>query len=150
MQGVRVKRLNVIADERGRLFEILRDDDPGFCKFGQVYATTVFPGVVKGWHYHKRQTDIVTCVYGMIKLALFDGREESKTKGKVQEFFIGNHNMLSITIPPGVLHGFKGIGVDEAMVVNVIDFPYDHADPDEYRIDPHNNDIPYDWNRKDG
>lgn len=79
IDGVKVKKLKVIPDERGRLMEILRRDDEIFKKFGQVYATTAYPGVVKAWHYHKKQTDNFTCVSGAIRLALYDARPNSNT-----------------------------------------------------------------------
>ena len=150
IHGLRTKPLKVIPDERGRLFEILRRDEPLFKRFGQVYCTTVNAGVVKGWHYHKRQTDHFVCVAGMIKLVAYDARSGSPTRGLVNEFFIGVHHPLLVQIPPGVYHGFKGISEPEAIVINVPDVPYHPKRPDEYRLDPHQNDIPYDWSRKDG
>lgn len=150
IDGVSLKKLRLIPDERGRLMEIVRADDDDFTKFGQVYMTTCYPGVVKGWHYHKLQTDYMTAISGMLKIVLYDGREGSPTFGEVNEFFVGNHNPSRLTIPPGVCHGFKCIGTEEAIVVNTVTEPYNYDDPDEFRIDPHGNDIPYDWERKDG
>ncbi len=150
IEGVRVKKLRVIPDERGRLMEILRSDDELFQEFGQVYMTTAYPGVVKGWHYHKVQFDNMTCIQGMMKIVLYDGREDSKTCGEVQEFFAGEHNPILIHIPPYVYHGFKCVSEEEAIVVNVPTKVYDYEKPDEFRVDPHKNDIPYDWEIKDG
>ena len=150
IRGVRAKPLKIIADERGRLFEMLRCDEPVFRKFGQVYCTAVAYGVVKGWHYHKKQIDNFVCVSGMIKLVLYDARARSATRGQLNEFFIGTHQLQLVQIPPGVYHGFKGISQPESLVINVSSEPYHYAHPDEFRIDPHHNDIPYDWTRRDG
>ena len=150
IRGLRVKPLRVLADERGRLFEVLRRDEPLFKRFGQVYCTTVNCGVVKGWHYHKRQVDNFVCISGMIKLVAYDGRAGSPTKGVVNEFVIGTHNLLLVQIPAGVHHGFKGLTAPEAIVLNIPTEPYRRAKPDEYRLPPHGGDIPYDWSRKDG
>ncbi len=150
IKGVLTKPLKVIPDERGRLFEMLRKDDPIFRKFGQVYCTTVNYGVVKGWHYHKKQYDNFVCVGGMIKLVAFDDRPGSPTKGTANEFFIGTHNPLLVQIPPRVLHGFKGLTEPESVVINVATEPYHHGRPDEYRVDPHTGAVAYDWNRRDG
>src|SRR5262245_21426663 len=117
IDGVRTKQLKVIPDERGRLMEMLRCDDDLFLKFGQAYLTTAYPGVVKGWHYHKVQTDHFIVVRGMMKIVLYDGREDSLTYGLVNEFFMGDHNPMLLQIPPGVLHGFKCISEFEALVV---------------------------------
>ena len=148
--GVRTKPLTVSADERGRLMELLRADDELFTKFGQVYLTTAYPGVVKAWHAHERQTDHLVCVHGMIKLVLFDDREGSATRGAINEFFTGDHHPLLVEIPPLVLHGFKGISEHEALVVNIPTEVYDRRRPDELRIDAHDPRVPYDWARKDG
>ena len=150
IKGLQVKPLKVIPDERGRLFEMLRSNEPIFKQFGQAYCTTVEQGVVKGWHLHKKQVDNFVCVSGMIKLVAYDGRPSSATKGVVNEFFIGRDNPLLVQIPAGVLHGFKGLTAPEAIVINIPTEPYHHAKPDEYRTDPHENNVPYDWNRKDG
>jgi dTDP-4-dehydrorhamnose 3,5-epimerase len=150
IDGVKVKQLKIIPDERGRLMEILRSDDEIFEKFGQVYMTTAYPGVVKAWHYHKMQDDHFSVVKGMLKLALYDGREGSATRGEVNEFFLGESNPILVKIPQGIYHGFKGIGTEETLVINVVTMPYNRLEPDEYRIDPHDNDIPYDWSRRDG
>ena len=89
IDGVRVTPLKPIPDERGRLMEIFRSDEPDFERFGQVYLTTAYPGVVKAWHYHAKQTDNFVCVQGMMKVALYDAREDSPTKGETAEFFMG-------------------------------------------------------------
>lgn len=150
IEGVRVKKLKVIPDARGRLMEMLRADDDLFTRFGQVYLTTAYPGVVKGWHYHKKQTDNMIVVQGMMKIVIYDNREESSTKGEINEFFMGIHNPLLLQIPPLVLHGFKCISKEEAMVINCPTETYNYEDPDEFRIDPHKNDIPYEWEKVDG
>ncbi len=150
IDGVKTKALKIIPDERGRLMEMLREDDDLFIRFGQIYLTTAYPGVVKGWHYHRKQTDHFVVVKGMMKVVLYDGREDSPTYGEVNEFFMGEHNQILLQIPPFVYHGFKCISETEAMVVNIPTEKYDYQSPDEYRVDPHDNQIPYDWNRKDG
>jgi len=149
IEGAHVKPLRVIADERGYLYEMLRNDDPFFQQFGQCYLTAVYPGVVKGWHWHKLQTDHFVCVKGMAKVVLYDRREDSPTHGEVNEFFLGERNPILLVIPRGVLHGMKGIGTETALIINVPTHPYRHDQPDEFRVDPHDNDIPYDWDRKD-
>lgn len=150
IEGVVIKQLKLIPDERGRLMEMLRSDEDIFAGFGQVYMTTTYPQVVKAWHYHKKQDDFIVCVKGMLKLVLFDDRETSATRGEVAEFFIGDHNPMLVKVPRMVYHGWKCISTDEAIVINVPTEPYNREEPDEYRLDPHNNNIPYRWVRKDG
>jgi dTDP-4-dehydrorhamnose 3,5-epimerase len=150
IQGLKTKKLKVIPDQRGRLMEILRADDDLFEAFGQVYMTTTYPGVVKAWHLHKKQKDNVACVQGMIKLAVYDPREDSPTYKQVDEFYLGIHNPLLVQLPAGVYHGWMCVSMEEAIVVNVPTEVYNRENPDEFRLDPHENDIPYDWRRRDG
>jgi dTDP-4-dehydrorhamnose 3,5-epimerase len=150
IEGVKTKMLRVIADERGYLMEILRvDDSELFTKFGQVYVSATYPGVVKAWHYHERQIDNFACIAGMVKLVLVDTRPDSPTTGAVNEFFLGAQNPMLVQVPNLVYHGWKCISVDMALVVNVPTEPYHYAQPDEYRVEPHDT-LPYDWSRKDG
>lgn len=129
--------------------EILRVDDDLFPGFGQVYITTAFPGVVKAWHYHRTQVDNFAVVKGMAKVVLYDGRKDSPTYGQINEFFIGEHNPLLVQIPPEVLHGFKCISPDEVILLNCPSQVYNRDNPDEFRVDPLDNDIPYDWGRRE-
>jgi len=150
IDGVLARRAKVMCDERGRLSEIMRADDPWFEKFGQVYVTTTYPGVVKAWHYHKKQTDHFYVIKGMLKVALYDERKDSPTYGTVNELYLGEHCPGLVRIPPCVQHGWMCISETEAYIVNVVSEAYNYADPDEFRTHPHDNHIPYDWTRKDG
>ena len=150
IHDVKTKALRLIPDERGFLMEILRADERElFTKFGQVYVSATYPGVVKAWHYHQKQVDHFVCVAGMVKLVLVDTRENSPTKGAVNEFFLGTQNPTLVQVPNLVYHGWKCISAEMALVVNVPTEPYHYADPDEYRLAPHDT-LPYDWTRKDG
>lgn len=150
IEGVKTRKLTRIPDERGYLMEMFRSDWPEFEKFGQVYITAVYPGVVKGWHYHKLQDDNFICVSGMAKVVLYDGREGSSTFGEINEFFIGELNPMHVQIPKGVYHGFKGISDAVTLIVNVPTELYNYSEPDEYRLPAHTSEIPYDWTRQDG
>lgn len=145
IEGVWVKDLRFIPDERGRLIEILRSDEEGFVEFGQVYMTTTYPGVVKAWHLHKVQDDNFCCLKGSVKLVMYDARDGSPTKGKINELFIGDHNPKLVRVPPGVYHGWKCVSEDEAIILNVPTEPYNHEAPDEYRAAWNTPDIPYSW-----
>jgi dTDP-4-dehydrorhamnose 3,5-epimerase len=145
IDGVVIKKLKIIEDKRGWLMEILRCDDPQFKKFGQVYLTTAYPGVVKAWHYHKKQTDNFTCLHGTMKVVLYDGREGSPTNGEVMELTVNKENPILITVPPGIHHGFKAEGSEVAYFLSVPDLPYNYDEPDEFRLEPDTTEIPYKW-----
>ena len=99
IDGVSIKTLVIHPDQRGRLFEILRSDDSIFKRFGQVYVTTAYPGVVKAWHYHKKQEDYFVVVQGMCKVGLYDMREGSPTKGVAEAHYLGDDNNIVLRIP---------------------------------------------------
>ncbi len=143
IDGVQIHPLRQIPDERGRVMHMLRADDPWFEKFGEIYFSTVYPGVVKGWHLHTEMTLNYAVVFGMIKLVLYDDRSGSPTRGEIQEIFMGENNYVLVQVPPGIWNGFKGIGVKEAVVANCATVP--HIPDEILRKDPHKNDIPYDW-----
>jgi dTDP-4-dehydrorhamnose 3,5-epimerase len=150
IEGVKVKLLTLIPDERGWLMEILRADEPElFTKFGQAYVSATYPGVVKAWHFHRRQVDNFACLAGMIKLVLVDTRDGSPTKGAVNEFFLGTEQRILVQIPALVYHGWKCISTEMSLVLNIPTELYHYSDPDEYRLEPHGT-LPYDWTRKDG
>jgi dTDP-4-dehydrorhamnose 3,5-epimerase len=150
IDGVQVKDLKLIPDERGYLMEILRSDDALFQQFGQCYVTAAYPGVVKAWHYHTRQTDHFCVLSGMCKVVLYDAREGSPTQGQVSEFFLGEQRRQLVSIPPFVYHGYKNIGTELSLLLNIPTELYDYENPDELRVDPHSGEVPYDWGRRDG
>lgn len=144
IKGVSIKPLKIIPDNRGMIMHMLRNDDPGFKKFGEIYFSCVYPGIVKGWHLHTKMTLNYAVVFGKIKLVLYDERKNSSTYGQLTEILTGEKKYELITIPPGVWNGFKGLGKKMSIVANCATLPHD---PKEIkRIDPINNDlVEYSW-----
>jgi dTDP-4-dehydrorhamnose 3,5-epimerase len=148
IHDVQVTPLRRMADERGAVFHMLREDSPVFERFGEIYFSLVYPGVVKGWHIHSRMTLNYAVPVGMVKLVCYDDRAGSPTRGAVQELHVGELNYALVTIPPLVWNGFKGEGAGPALVANCATIPHD---PEEIeRLDPFDNDIPYDWSLRHG
>lgn len=143
IDGVQKIPLRRIPDERGTILHMLRSTDPHFQAFGEIYFSTVYPGVVKGWHRHREMTLNYACIHGRIKLVLFDERENSKTRGELNEFFLGPDDHSLVIIPPEVWNGFKGMSDPHAIVANCCTHPHDPAR--SARLDPFDNHIPYDW-----
>ena len=145
IDGVQVVPLKRIADERGAVFHMLRSDDPHFAGFGEIYFSTVHPGVVKGWKNHRRLSANYACIHGRIRIVLYDDREGSGTRGAVQEVEVGPEEYALVVIPPGIWHGFQGIAEHLSILANCATEPHD---PDELdRLDPHSPAIPFDWAR---
>ncbi len=143
IEGVLIHPLRQIPDERGKVMHMLRTDDPHFEQFGEIYFSVVYPGVIKGWHLHKRMTINYAVPFGSIKLVLYDDREGSATRGETQEIFLGESNYALVRVPPNVWNGFKGIGLTQAVVANCATIPHDPAEI--VRLDPFSKKIPYDW-----
>jgi dTDP-4-dehydrorhamnose 3,5-epimerase len=148
IHDVLVTPLRRIPDERGAVLHMLREDSPAFERFGEIYFSIVYPGVVKGWHIHRRMTLNYAVPIGMVKLVCYDDRADSPTRGAVQELHVGELDYALVTIPPLIWNGFKGEGERAALVANCATIPHD---PDEIdRVDPFANDIPYDWALRHG
>lgn len=149
IEGVLVHPLRQMPDERGRVMHMLKASDPHFLGFGEIYFSVVYPGVVKGWHLHTRMVLNYAVPHGRIKMVLYDAREGSPTRGGLQEIFLGHDHYCLVQVPAGVWNGFKGIGVEPALVANCSTIEHD---PDEIRrMDPHHNDvIAYDWSLRHG
>ncbi len=164
INGVEIKKLKLIPDERGFLMEMLRCDDPIFDKFGQVYITGCRGGAAKAWHYHKKQDDYFVCVSGKTLVVLCDLRKDSSTYKEVNEFILEaplcKNNELTVPtavpvgrqgrqvllkIPAWVAHGFTALDCDEARIINIPTKPYRYDDPDELRFPWDSEEIPYNW-----
>ena len=146
IDGVQIIPLKRVPDERGTVMHMLRSTDPHFTRFGEIYFSTVYRGVVKGWHRHREMTLNYACVSGRIKLVLYDDRPSSSTKGELVEVFLGPDNYSLVVIPPCVWNGFKGMSEPQAIVANCATHPHDPARSE--RLDPFENTIPYDWGVK--
>ena len=143
IEGVKIIPLKKIPDERGMILHMLRTTDPHFEKFGEVYFSVAYPGVIKGWHLHTKQTQFYAVISGMIKLVMYDERKDSKTYGELMEIFTGEDNYQLIRIPVGVVNGYKTIGVKPAIVANCATEP--HEQNEMLRYEPLKSHIKYDW-----
>jgi len=145
IHDVKIKDLKIIPDERGSIMHMIKNLDNNFV-FGEIYFSTSYPNVIKGWHEHTIQTQNYAVIKGMIKLVLYDNRVSSPTFKKLQEIFIGVKNYQLVTIPPGVVNGYKNISLEEVVVANCSDMP--HQPGEMKRYDPINGFIQYDWDLK--
>jgi len=146
IEGVKIKQLKRIPDERGTIYHMLRCDDEVFDKFGEIYFSKVYPGVIKGWHIHSEMTLNYSVIEGMIKLVLYDDRKDSATRGNLMEIFTGEDNYFLVSIPKKIWNGFKGIGNKPAIVANCSTLPHD---PNEIkRLNPFTEKISYNWDLK--
>jgi dTDP-4-dehydrorhamnose 3,5-epimerase len=148
IEGVKIIYLRQILDERGKVMHMLRNDDPHFQSFGEIYFSCIYPGAIKAWHLHKEMTLNYAVPYGRIKLVLYDNRERSSTKGEIQEIFLSVENYVLVSIPPLIWNGFKGLGTEMAIVANCATIPHHHQEI--LRLDPFDPSINYDWGIRHG
>lgn len=146
--GVLVTPKRKIIDDRGAIFHMLRNNDPEFQKFGEIYFSKIHPGVVKAWHHHSRMNLNYLVVSGSIQLGLWDGRKESPTYGVTQTVYLDEQNSQLVHVPFGVWNGFKGVGPTSSIVANCATEPHD---PEEITRRPWDDkEIGYDWSTKNG
>ena len=148
ISGVVVTPLRQFCDERGKVMKMISREDSVFREFGEVYFSVAYPGVIKGWHIHKRMTLNYAVPSGHIKFVLYDDRQESPTRGLIQELFLGPDNYCLVTVPPLVWNGFKCVGTESSIVANCSTIP--HAPHEVDKRDPLDGSIPYDWALKHG
>ena len=146
LDGVVVAKLKKIPDERGAIYHMLRNDDQNFIKFGEIYFSIAYPGVIKGWHEHTKQIQNYCVIEGMIKLVMFDNRQDSTTYKKIQELFIGDENYCLVTIPTGIIMGYKCIGSKKSILANCSTLPHDPTEMISY--EPLGEKVPYNWEIK--
>lgn len=148
IDGVKIVPLRTILDERGIVRHMIRCTDSHFSTFGEIYFSVIFPNAIKAWHVHKKMELNYAVISGNIKLVLYDARDDSSTKGKIQEIFMGVDNYILVKVPPFVINGFKAVGNQNAIIANCATIPHD---PDEIeRLDPFDSAIGYDWGIRHG
>jgi len=148
IDGVKIIPLKQIVDERGKIMHMMKATDEHFVGFGEIYFSCSWPGAIKAWHIHQSMTINNVVISGHAKLVMYDLREDSPTYKVLQEVFFGESNYVLVQMPPGIANGYKSYGDKMVILANCASEPHD---PDEIiRVDPFNNDIPYDWDLKHG
>lgn len=143
IDGVSLVPLKQFDDERGKVMHMLRVDDKHFNEFGEIYFSSTYPGVIKGWHRHNEMTLNYVAVSGKAKVVLYDDRQNSNTKGVIQEVYLTQENYSLLIVPPLIWNGFKGIGTQEVILANCATIP--HSAEEIERLPYNDPYIPYDW-----
>ena len=149
IQEVKIKDIRVSGDDRGDFREVLKLSDNLTKKIAQVSIGTTHPGLIKAFHWHTSQDDVFYVLSGNIQLVLYDGRDNSKTKGETQVLRLGeSYKPQAVYIPRGVYHGYKIIGDKDARVLYIMNNEYNPSQPDEQRVDFDDKKIGFDWRDK--
>jgi len=109
----------------------------------QMIYVALRGGALSAWHMHRLKTDHLMVVQGTIKCVLFDGRDDSSTHGRLEVFHLSPMRPTLVVIPPGVWHGLHNLEQAGSAFVNFLDRSYDPQDPDDWRLEPDCEEIPY-------
>ena len=143
IDGVRVIELGNILTRSGWMAEVFRSDWPGVAITpAQVNWVELSPNGVTDWHRHMRQTDHLVGVGGVVKLALWDGREGSPTLDRTDVIRLGALRPLMVVVPPGVWHALRNESGAPAGYLNFTDQLYQHDNPDNWRLSPGDSNAP--------
>ena len=141
IEGVQYYPLRKFPDERGVVWHMMKKSDSVFDSFGEIYFTSIYRGVVKAWHVHKKMDLNYVCMVGGVKVVLYDDREKSKTRGTIEEYWLGVDNYGLLHIPYGVTNGMIGMTKGLSMIANCATLEHD---PDEMlRLSL--SDVQYNW-----
>ncbi|HTJ10970.1 MAG TPA: dTDP-4-dehydrorhamnose 3,5-epimerase family protein [Dinghuibacter sp.] len=142
IDGVVHTPLRRIVDERGMVMHHLNHLSPTFKGFEESYISKTYPGKLKAWKLHRKMTQNFCVPVGRMHFVLFDARDDSPTKGEINEFVLDDADQYALLcIPPGIWYGFECLGIETALIVNVSNVYYDPTEA--LKLDPFDASIPY-------
>lgn len=147
IEGVEVVPLKKIPDVRGTIMHGVRSDTM-LNPFGEIYFKKLYGGIINGWHVHETMILNYICIFGMMKIVLYDTRKKSKTCKVIQEVYFGDDNYCLVHVPPGIANAMQSLVLPFSIFCNVASEPHNSAIKYK-RIDPYSGEIPYDWSKKD-
>jgi dTDP-4-dehydrorhamnose 3,5-epimerase len=144
IDGVWTHDLSVIETSGGPVLHMLRADSPLFGNFGEIYFSVVLPGAVKAWKQHSLQSQNFAVPSGLVQVVVYDGRDDSPSKGKLESILLGRPDYYRLLhIPPGLWYGFAGRSLAPSVLANCVDMPHS---PEDSQTRPWDDaDIPYSW-----
>ena len=150
-EGVTFRDSPTHADRRGSICELYDprwDWHPDPLVYS--YAFTIRPGMIKGWGLHKEHEDRYFILFGEMEVVLYDARPDSKTFGTISKVVLSEHRRRLMNIPVGIWHANHNIGEKDTVVINFPSKPYDHVNPDKYRLPLDTDQIPYEFENAHG
>ena len=136
--------LKIFSDERGSVMRFLKSNSASFTDFGEAYFSKINHGVVKGWKLHENVSQNFSVPHGVIKVVVYDNREDSPTEGVINEFILNSSDHYTIlSIPKGVWYSFKGLTEGYSLLANIINI--DHSLAVSHVLPLDNEIVPYKW-----
>jgi dTDP-4-dehydrorhamnose 3,5-epimerase len=146
IEGVHLHEVRHVPRDHGIITEIFRPEwDPTGLPVAQIYQSRLYPGAIGAWSCHMKNVDRLFINQGNVKLVLFDGRENSPTFRRINEYHVGDARPTMMVIPIGVWHGLQNLGAADALMLNFPTRSYNYEDPDHYRLPFDTPEIPYSW-----
>ncbi len=144
IDGVQIKQTRHIITGSSITTELFRTDWPELQHSAQhIMQVVMHPEAISAWHHHKKQTDGFFVNMGLVRLVMYDDRNQSPTRGLVNEFRLGHIDPCLVVVPPGVWHGLQNLQSAASGFLNITDHPYQYDDPDEWRLPADTDVIPY-------
>jgi dTDP-4-dehydrorhamnose 3,5-epimerase len=149
IDGVLVREGSNIITKNGHTTEVFSSPwDVPVDAIRHAIHVSLKPAAISAWHMHEAQTDQIVAVAGMLRVVLYDPREQSPTLGQVEVFHLSPMRPTLLLVPPGIWHGVQNmVASDFSSFINLFDKPYEHGDPDEWRLPLTNDEIPYEFDR---
>ena len=149
--GVTFKEVPIHIDERGsvcELFDTRWDWHPDPLVFS--YFFTIRPGFIKGWGLHKQHEDRYHVISGELEITFYDVRPESPTYQQLSQVALTEYRHRTMNIPANIWHAVRNIGNKDCLVANFPTIPYDHSNPDKYRLPLDTDEIPFSFKNSSG
>lgn len=143
IEGVQVCEVRSVIKDNGHLTELYRSDWKGMTEIRHVFQETLIPGEITAWHLHDQTTDRLFVSMGLVKIVLYDAREDSPTQGFLNVFRFGTPRSGLVIIPPGIWHGVMNVGSELALLINLTDQVYEYENPDHWKLPFDTEQIPY-------
>jgi dTDP-4-dehydrorhamnose 3,5-epimerase len=146
IENVVIREVLHVPRDHGVITETFRPEwDPTGQPIVHVYQSRLYPGAIGAWSCHAKSVDRLFVNQGHLKVVLFDGREESRTFGRIVELHVGDARPAFIVLPTGIWHGLQNLGSTDALVLNYPTHAYHYEDPDHWRLPYDTEQIPYTW-----
>lgn len=144
IHDVEVLPLKIIKDHRGAVMHMLKDSAESRLQVGEIYFSVINEGIIKGWKRHKLIKQNMVVPEGLVRLVIYDDRENSDSKGAIQVIDFGPDHYVLVKLPPMVWYSFKSIASGHSIIANCISIPHDPAEGEVLPIE--SDKIPYNWN----
>ena len=125
IDGITFTALDKIEVDAGSVLHFIKNDDPGYIGFGEVYFSTVKKGAIKAWKMHKLMTLNLVVPVGEVLFVFVDQRKKSKTNGEIYKVRLSSNPYRRMTVPPGIWFGFMGLSSELNLLSNQADIVHD-------------------------